>query len=165
MKYAGKKPVVTCPNCGAIVPVGDPIPPKEPISPPIPWLVINAEPKPKPQYKANPPEYDFENLKKDSRAVFVKIKAAPRFPVVLTGIWSVWFLTISMMYFVLVNSGKRNGRSVVEIGDRIYLNGRWDEICLESTVFVAKTTAFLSLVLSAIAYFWIAALDKKPPRS
>ncbi len=160
LKYTGSKRIITCPSCAALVPTEGhlPLPPPEPA---IGWDALSPNATKKELDEPLGKKIEFSQLEIQAMQAVKAIKAAPRFPVVLTAIWSIWFIVSIMVYTVLVNAGEQFGDvSNRKVGNRIYFNYEWQNIVADFTWSFALGTAFLSLVLSALAYFWIAALEK-----
>jgi hypothetical protein len=89
--------------------------------------------------------------------VFEWLKHQPRFPVVLSGIWSCWLL-VGVVLFLLGVSNYENTDMGRVLGYGYYYTWNdWVALHISDAVFISTRTAFLAIVASVIAYFWISA--------
>ncbi len=187
LKYAGKKPVITCPGCGESVPVVRNIQEGESIVLPPPIQAVCFDQASRESIALTLPEKFRKSEKEDpsiqssnttreggetindwlkkynpkTAEAVRKVKEMPRFPVVLTGIWIVWLLCSLLVFLYIINVGKRFGDSAVLIGGDVISNAKWTSMCVEFIVYFGMTTGFIAIVLSTIAYFWVGALEAK----
>ena len=165
LRYTGAKQYIACPGCGESIPVHDNIQDNE--------HVVLTPPRQSPSKtsglnldkKAEFAKIDWNklgtNLESTVRQTTNKLKGLPRFPTILTGIWSIWFCAILFIFLTLMNTGERFGDSAVLVGNNVFSRGKWISMCVESSIYFAMATAFLAMILSTIAYFWVGALEAK----
>ncbi len=152
LKYTGKKPSITCPGCGESLPVADNIQEDEPVvlPPPIQPMLKSISNR-QVNYTVELGKWEMK-----ARQSIARIKKMPRFPVVLSGIWIVWF-AFGLFLFVIgmINFYESVGSGVTTRGGAYYSNAAWFALNLGDSIFISTRTAFLAIVGSVIAYFWL----------
>jgi len=159
LRYTGKKSVVTCPGCGESVPVVDNI--QEGASIVLPPPIQTLPPSIQVSHVTNKPE-DWINdwvkkWKPKAMETIDKVKKMPRFPVVLTGIWLLWVALGFFLFSIgMVNYQELNSAGVIGYG-RFFTYSGWFVLHAGDSIYMSIwTTSFPAIVLSVIAYFWIA---------
>lgn len=160
LKYNGLKPYITCPGCGESVPVPDNIHEDEPVLLPPP-VQSTSQSNLSQRSNVTAKQFDFAKWDAIAKQYVTNVKAMPRFPVVLSGIWIVWVAIGFFLFSIgMVNYQELNSAGVIGYG-RYYSYSDWFILHVGDSVYMSIwTTSFPAIVLSAIAYFWIVAIEK-----
>jgi DNA-directed RNA polymerase subunit RPC12/RpoP len=153
LKYIGRKPLITCPSCGSIVEVTKP--PQSPPPPPIDWAALSADAKKNEDVEPQGKKIEFSQLELQMIETVKTIKALPRTPTILTGIWIAWLLLGIFFFVVGMNSYERvAGTMVITRDGHIYSHSQWLGVQIQITIYISAVTAFVATVASFLVYVW-----------